>query len=93
MRYAVTLNPSPTNLPGSAALQSFANGIAGWGLIAALIAMVIGAVLWAIGSHSQNIHQSMAGRRAVLTSVVAAVLIGAAPAIINFFFATGKGVH
>jgi hypothetical protein len=34
----------------------------------------------------------MAGRRAVVTALVAAVLIGAAPALINFFFNTGLSV-
>ncbi|MHB1209975.1 MAG: DUF6112 family protein [Acidimicrobiales bacterium] len=89
----VTLNPSPTSLPGSAALQQMANGIAAWALIGALVALLLGAGLWAIGSHTQNMHQSASGRRAVMTSLVAAVLIGAAPTLINFFFKTGLGVH
>jgi hypothetical protein len=89
----VTLSPSPTALPGSAALQQLANGIASWALIGALVALLIGAALWAVGSHTQNMHQSMAGRRAVVTSLLAAVLIGAAPSLINFFFKTGISVH
>lgn len=94
MKFAsVSLSPSPTDLPGSAALQQLANGIAGWALIGALIALVLGAGLWAIGSHTQNMNQSSQGRRAVGASIVAAVLIGAAPALINFFFTTGTSVH
>lgn len=89
----VTLNPSPSDLPGSAALQQLANGIASWALIGALVALLIGAALWAVGSHTQNMHHSMAGRRAVVTALVAAVLIGAAPALINFFFNAGLNVH
>jgi len=88
----VKLSPSITSLPGSAALQSLANGIAAWALVGCLIALLVGAALWAIGSHSQNMHQSMSGRRAVLTAIVAAILIGAAPALINFFFNTGLRV-
>ena len=56
------------------------------------VALVLGAGLWAIGSHTQNMHQSSQGRRAVLTSLIAAVLIGAAPELINFFFNTGASV-
>jgi hypothetical protein len=89
----VNLQPSITSLPGSAALQQMANGIGGWALVGALVALVLGAGLWALGSHTQNMHQSAAGRRAVLTSLVAAVLIGAAPELINFFFKTGLSVH
>jgi len=58
-----------------------------------LVALVLGAVLWALGSHTQNMHQSTQGRRAVLTSIVAAILVGAAPELINFFFKTGLSVH
>ena len=89
----VSLTPSTSALPGSAALQQLANGIASWALIGALVALLLGAALWAIGSHTQNMHQSMAGRRAVVTSLLAAVLIGAAPSLINFFFNTGLSVH
>jgi len=89
----VTLNPSTTALPGSAALQQLADGIAAWALVGALIALLLGAGLWAVGSHTQNMHQSSQGRRAVVTSLAAAILIGAAPTLINFFFKTGLSVH
>jgi hypothetical protein len=89
----VNLTPSTSALPGSAALQQIANGIAAWALIGALVSLLLGAALWAVGSHTQNMHQSSQGRRAVLTSLVAAVLIGAAPTLINFFFNTGLSVH
>jgi len=89
----VSLTPSLTDLPGSAALQSIADGIASWALVGALIALLLGAALWAIGSHTQNMHHSAQGRRAVITALVAAILIGAAPTLINFFFNTGLSVH
>jgi len=53
---------------------------------------VIGAGLWALGAHAQNYQQSFTGRRTVLASLAAALVIGAAPALINFFFATGTTV-
>jgi hypothetical protein len=93
MIFSVALNPNVTLLPGSAQLQQLANGIAGWALVIAVIAMVVGGVLWAIGSHSQNMHQSMAGRKAVVTGLLAGLLVGAAPHLINFVFTTGSGVH
>jgi hypothetical protein len=93
MIFSVALNPNVTLLPGSAQLQQLANGIAGWALVVAVIAMVIGGVLWAIGSHSQNMHQSMAGRKAVVTGLLAGLLVGAAPHLINFVFTTGSAVH
>lgn len=89
----VTLNPSISALPGGSVLQQLANGLGAWALIGSLIALLLGALMWAIGSHTQNMHQSSAGRRAVATSLAAAVLIGAAPSLINFFFSTGLTVH
>ncbi len=90
---AIDLSPSITALPGSAVLMQIANGLAAWSLVGALVALLLGAALWAVGSHTQNMHQSMAGRRAVVTSLVAALLIGAAPHLVNFFFTTGQSVH
>ena len=74
-------------------MQSLVNGLGAWALIAAMVGLVIGAAAWALGVHSQNFQQSMVGKRAVLVSGLAALLIGAAPAIINFFFHAGQGVH
>lgn len=94
MVYAdVSVSPSLTQLPGSAVLQNLTNGLAAWALVAALIAFVVGAAVWAVGSHSQNAHQSMAGRRAVVTSLVAALLVGGASHIVNFFFHAGGAVR
>ena len=89
----VSLTPSPGQLPGGGTLQQLANGIGGWALILSLVGLVVGAAAWALGSHSQNYQQSFIGRRTVLVSGLAALLIGAAPALINFFFHTGQAVH
>ncbi|HEY3941288.1 MAG TPA: DUF6112 family protein [Acidimicrobiales bacterium] len=89
----VTLSPDTSALPGGATLQQLINGVAGWALVLSLGALVIGAAAWALGAHSQNYHQSFVGRRAVLVSGLAALLIGAAPTLINFFFHAGTGVH
>ena len=89
----VTLTPSMTALPGGGTLQDLTNGLGAWALVAALAGLLIGAAAWALGVHSQNYQQSMVGRRAVLVSGLAALLIGAAPSIINFFFDQGTSLH
>ncbi len=89
----VQLNPDPANLPGSEILQRLTDGLGGWALVAALVGLIIGAATWALGAHSQNYNQSYSGRRTVLVSALAALLVGAAPAIVNFFFHAGTGVH
>jgi hypothetical protein len=89
----VSLNPSMSQLPGGGTLQNLADGLGAWALVAALVGLVIGAAAWALGVHSQNFQQSLVGRRAVLVSGLAALLIGAAPTIINFFFHAGTNLH
>ncbi len=88
----VTLNPDPTQLPGGAALQSITDGIGGWALILSLVGLVIGAAAWALGALSQNYQQSFVGRRTVLISGLAALLIGVGPELINFFYNTGHSI-
>ena len=89
----VSLNPDVNALPGGGTLQTLTNGLGAWALIAALAGLLIGAAAWALGVHAQNYQQSMVGRRAVLVSGLAALLIGAAPPLINFFFRTGVNLH
>jgi len=69
------------------------NGLGGWALALSLVGLLIGAAAWALGSHGQNYQQTFVGRRAVLISGLAALLVGAGPAIVNFFFKAGQGVH
>jgi MFS family permease len=89
----VTAQPDTSALPGGAELQKLMNGLDGWALTLSLVGLLIGAAAWALGSHGQNYQQSFVGRRAVLISGLAALLIGAGPAIVNFFFQAGQGVH
>jgi MFS family permease len=89
----VQVQPDTSALPGGQVLQNLMNGLDGWALALSLVALVIGAAAWALGSHAQNYQQSFVGRRAVLISGLAALLIGAGPAIVNFFFKAGQGVH
>ncbi len=89
----VSLQPSVTSLPGGALLQQITNGLGAWALILALIGLIVGAALWALGAHSNNYQQSYSGRRTVLASGGAALVIGAAPALVNFFFHAGQGIH
>ncbi len=89
----VNVQPNMGALPGGSTLQTLTDGIAGWALMIALIALLVGAASWAIGAHSQNYHQSSVGKRTVMVSAGAALLIGAAPVLINFFFSMGQNIH
>jgi hypothetical protein len=88
----VKLDPKPSGLPGSEVLQGLVDGLAFWGLLAALAALVTGAAVWAWASHAQNHHHAANGRRTTSVAALAALLIGAAPALINFFADAGDRV-
>jgi MFS family permease len=89
----VTVAPNPGQLPGSEVLSNLTNGIDAWALIAAMVGLVIGAVMWAFGHYSQNYQQAYNGRRGVMVSGLAALLIGGAPYIINFLSKAGTAFN
>lgn len=90
---AVNARPDPRQLPGGQVLQNLTNGIMGWALVLALVGLLASSAVWALGANSQNYQYTVAGKRGVLVSGLAALLIGAAPAIINFFFSAGTTVR
>lgn len=85
-------DPNAGGLPGSEALQSLVGGIAFWALLAALAGLIISAAVWALSSHAGNYHHAGVGKRGTLISAGAALLIGAAPAVIAFFEDLGNTV-
>jgi len=82
--------PAAGDLPGSTVLNSLTNGLEGWALIAAVAGIVIGAVIWAFGNYSQNYQQAYNGRKGVLVSGLAALLVGGAPHLVTFFLGKGQ---
>jgi len=89
----VSMNPSASALPGQSTIQQLTNGLGWWALVASLVGLVLGAAAWALGSHTNNYQYATTGRKAVLVSGAAALVIGAAPTLVNFLFATGHGIH
>ena len=89
----VDVDPNTTGLPGIAALERIVGGLLTIGLVAAVAGVAMSAIAWAIGSHSSNPHVAGRGKTGVLVSVAAAMLIGAANALVNFFNAAGSAVQ
>jgi hypothetical protein len=82
---AVSAQPNLKALPGSNVLQQLVNGAEAWALAIALLGAFIGAALWAVASHSHNHHYAARGRMAALISGASALIVGAAPGLVNFF--------
>lgn len=89
----VQLDPDSKGLPGSKVLQGLVDGLAFWALLAAVAGIVVGCIVWAAGSHGHNHHMAGRGRLGTLACAAAALLIGAAPALVNFFAAAGDKVQ
>ena len=81
----VTAKPDLKALPGSNVLQQLVNGAEAWALAAALLGAFVGAALWAVASHTHNHHYAARGRMAALISGASALIVGAAPGLVNFF--------
>ena len=88
----VDANPDIRGLPGGGTLQRLVDGIAAFAGLACLAGLLVGAGLWALGSHAQNYQQSSIGKKTVLTSFATALLVGGAVGIINFFLDAGGGI-
>jgi uncharacterized membrane protein YedE/YeeE len=85
----VHVNPNPAGLPGTEVLQGMLDGLAFWGLLAAVAGIVLGAIVWAIASHSNNHHWATKGRGGAMGSALAALVVGGAGPIVNFFIDLG----
>ncbi len=87
------INPgSSAGLPGEATLESLASGIGHWALLASVVGVFAGGVMWAFGHFSHNYQHSYNGRKGVIVSALAALLIGGASHIISFFYGQGQGI-
>jgi Mn2+/Fe2+ NRAMP family transporter len=90
---AVTARPNAAGLPGSNVLQQLVDGAEAWALTIALLGAFVGAAIWAVASHTHNHHYAARGRMAALISAGSALVVGAAPGLVNFFERLGTTAH
>ncbi|MFF3069173.1 DUF6112 family protein [Kitasatospora sp. NPDC057936] len=87
------ITPNEGGLPGLSVLKQVMGSINLFGIIAIVGALAVSAGVWAWGHHSGG-HQAEAnGKKGVLVSAGAALLIGAANGIVAFFSGLGGQVH
>ncbi len=84
---------SNTNgLPGLSQLRSIVGALLTFGLVACVAATVIAAVVWGFGANSGNPHLAGRGKTGVVVAAGAALLIGAANALVTFFSNVGSTI-
>ena len=88
----ITINPNSNGLPGISQLRSIVGASMTVGLILAVLALIISAVVWALGANSSNPHLAGRGKLGVLVALGAAIITGASVALVNFFWNVGQGI-
>ena len=84
--------PNTTGLPGISTISNMVGALLSIGLIACLAGLVIAAIVWAVGHHSSNPTLAGRGKSGVLVAFAAAILLGGANVLIDFFVTAGKGL-
>ncbi len=90
---AISVKPNPNGLPGTSALEKLLNGVAAVALLGCGAAVVLGAAQWGLGNRSNNYSHAADGKSKMLYGIGGAFVVGAASAIINFFYNSGSAVH
>ena len=72
----ISISPNGNGLPGIGQLRSIVGASMTVGLILAVLALIISAIVWALGANSSNPHLAGRGKLGVLVGVGAAVLVG-----------------
>lgn len=88
----MNISPNTTGLPGISELQNIVGALLTLGLIAAVAGLVLSAMVWAVASHSGNVHLVGRAKSGVLVSAAAAMLTGGAVALISFFSHAGAAL-
>ncbi len=88
----INISPNSDGLPGINQLRTIVGASMTVGLILAVLALVISAIVWALGANSSNPHLAGRGKLGVLVAVGAAVVCGASVALVNFFWNVGQAV-
>ena len=88
----ITISPNSDGLPGIGELRNIVGASMTIGLILAVLALIIAAIVWALGSNSSNPHLAGRGKLGVLVALGAAIACGASVTLVNFFWNVGQRV-
>ena len=88
----ISIDPNSNGLPGIGQLKKIVGASMTVGLVLAVLALIISAVVWALGANSSNPHLAGRGKLGVLVGLGAAIITGASVALINFFWNVGQSV-
>lgn len=88
----VNISPNTNGLPGIAQLREIVGAMMTVALILSVLALLVAAIVWALGANSSNPHLAGRGKVGVLVALGAAIVTGASVTLINFFWNVGQSV-
>lgn len=88
----ISISPNSNGLPGIEELRRIVGASMTVGLILAVLALILAAIVWALGSNSSNPHLAGRGKLGVLVALGAAIACGASVTLVNFFWNVGQRV-
>ncbi len=88
----INIAPNSNGLPGIGELQKVVGASMTVGLVLAVLALIISAIVWALGANSSNPHLAGRGKLGVLVALGAAIVCGASVTLVNFFWNVGQSV-
>lgn len=88
----INISPNSDGLPGIPQLRHLVGAGMTVGLILAVLALIVSAIVWALGANSSNPHLAGRGKLGVLVALAAAIVCGASVALVNFFWHVGQAV-
>ncbi|TFC44872.1 hypothetical protein E3T24_13975 [Cryobacterium sp. TmT2-59] len=88
----IDIDPNTDGLPGIEQLRVIVGAAMTVGLILAVLALIIAAVVWGYGANSSNPHLASRGKLGVLVACGAAIVCGASVTLVNFFWTVGQSV-
>ena len=88
----INIRPNSDGLPGIQQLRNIVGASMTIGLILAVLALIISAIVWALGANSSNPHLAGRGKLGVLVALGAAIVCGASVTLVNFFWNVGQQV-
>ncbi len=86
------ITPDPGGLPGGAALQRMVGGLAWYAILACLAGVIVGGAMWGISASGNNPYGVMTGKKAVIMSLLGAMVVAAASTLVRFFVNAGSGI-
>jgi hypothetical protein len=89
----INISPNSNGLPGINQLRNIVGASMSVGLVLAVLALIIAAIVWALGANSSNPHLAGRGKLGVLVALGAAVICGASVTLVNFFWNVGQQVN